>query len=240
MVSVITCTIRDNCMEEVFLNFDRQQDVEKELIIILNKDNMDAEKWKERAADSSNISIYQLPSDTTLGECLNFGVEKAKFSHIAKFDDDDYYSPYYLLDSLQSLRNSQASVVGKTSIFMYFKDQSLLTEFNPNKFGGAVAKNEETYNNHLLMGGTLVFKKEVFNTVKFSSTNIAEDSAFCKSCIENGIPLYSATKDNYVYLRSYEPESHTWRIKNNTILKFCSVIAKTDDFRPYITKKPIL
>ncbi|MDM5198676.1 glycosyltransferase [Fictibacillus enclensis] len=239
MVSVITCTIRDSCMEEVFLNFDRQQDVEKELIIILNKDNMDAEKWRKRALNSSNISIYHLPSNTTLGECLNFGVEKAKFSYIAKFDDDDYYSPYYLMHSLQSLRNSQASVVGKTSIFMYFKDQGLLTEFNPNKFGGTVAKNEETYDNHLLMGGTLVFKKEVFNTVKFSSTNIAEDAAFCKSCIENGIPVYSATKDNYVYLRSYEPDSHTWRIKNDTILKFCTVIAKTDDYRPYITKKPI-
>lgn len=140
MVSVITCTIRDSCMEEVFLNFDRQQDVEKELIIILNKDNMDAEKWKRRAVDSSGISIYQLPSNITLGECLNFGVEKAKYSNIAKFDDDDYYSPYYLTHSLQALRDSQASVVGKTSIFMYFKDQSLLTEFNPNKFGGQLRK----------------------------------------------------------------------------------------------------
>ncbi|WP_261132625.1 hypothetical protein [Bacillus sp. Marseille-Q3570] len=37
MVSVITCTRRESCLENVFSNYERQQLDEKELIIVLTK-----------------------------------------------------------------------------------------------------------------------------------------------------------------------------------------------------------
>lgn len=236
MVSIISCTIRQNCLDNIFQNFNRQIWEDKELIIILNKDEMDIEKWRKEAEEYTNILVYQLPESTSLGECLNFGVQKAKYPYVAKFDDDDYYSPYYLKHSMKAFEETSASVVGKTTIYMYFKKQKLLTEFNPNRFGGKLAENEGKYNNHLMMGGTLIIKKNVFKKVQFSNTNIAEDAAFCLACIRNGFTMYSTTKENYVYLRSEKTTDHTWQTKNDTILKLCKVIANTDHFEPFITK----
>ncbi len=100
---------------------------EKELIIILNKDDMDIEMWKERSKGNENVSIYQLPEEKTLGECLNFGIEKARYNIVAKFDDDDYYSPYYLTEAMQIFLTTDAQVVGKGKAFMYFEKEKLLT-----------------------------------------------------------------------------------------------------------------
>jgi cellulose synthase/poly-beta-1,6-N-acetylglucosamine synthase-like glycosyltransferase len=236
MVSILTCTVRQDSIDNIFDNFHRQLWEDKELIIILNKDDMAIKQWKERGNLFPNVSVFQLPEKTTLGECLNFGVQKAKHPFVAKFDDDDYYSPYYLQHSMKAFEETGAAVVGKTTIYMYFKKQKLLTSFNPNKFGGALADNEGKTNNNLLMGGTLIFKKFVCDKVQFPHTNIAEDAAFCSACIRNGFTIYSTSKENYVYLRSGEPGDHTWKLKNETILKFCQVIAQTDDFEPLIIK----
>jgi cellulose synthase/poly-beta-1,6-N-acetylglucosamine synthase-like glycosyltransferase len=236
MVSIISCTIRQKCLDNIFQNFNRQIWEDKELIIILNKDEMDIENWNKEAEAYPNVSVYQLPESATLGECINFGAQKAKYPFVAKFDDDDYYSPYYLKHSMKAFEETDASVVGKTTIYMFFKKQKLLTSFNLNKFGGALADNEGKYNNNLLMGGTLIIKKSVFNQVQFSNTNIAEDAEFCLACINNGFTLFSTTKENYVYLRSGEPSDHTWKTKNDTLLKLCNVIVNTDHFEPFITK----
>lgn len=40
-----------------------------------------------------NIHVYRAPQHHSLGACLNHAVKKAKYSYIAKFDDDDYYAP---------------------------------------------------------------------------------------------------------------------------------------------------
>jgi cellulose synthase/poly-beta-1,6-N-acetylglucosamine synthase-like glycosyltransferase len=237
MISIISCTIRQDCLENILQNFNRQIWEDKELIIILNKDKMDIEKWKKEAEAYPNISVFQLPESTSLGECLNFGVQKTKYPYVAKFDDDDYYSPYYLKHSMKAFEETNASVVGKTTIYMYFKKQKLLTEFNPNRFGGKFADNEGKYNNNLLMGGTLIIKKSVFNHVQFSNTNIAEDAAFCEACIHKGFKIYSTAKENYVYLRSGEPSDHTWKVRNDTLLKLCKEIAITDQFEQMIIKE---
>lgn len=44
MVSVITCTIREEYIENVFKNYEQQLWKDKELIIILNKDTMNLSK----------------------------------------------------------------------------------------------------------------------------------------------------------------------------------------------------
>ena len=120
MVSLIACTIRTNMMNNIFENFSRQNWKEKELIIILNNDKMDIEKWKEKAADYENVTIYQLPQEKTLGNCLNFGIEKAKYDIVAKFDDDDYYSPYYLTEAMEIFKTDKCTVSWQRKILYVF------------------------------------------------------------------------------------------------------------------------
>jgi hypothetical protein len=79
MVSIICCTMRMDYMENVFENYENQDWEEKELIIILNRDDMDVNPWKERAKQSKSVTTYQLPEQLTLGACLNYGIKKSKY-----------------------------------------------------------------------------------------------------------------------------------------------------------------
>ena len=159
MVSIICCTMRQHCMENVFQNYENQLVEEKELIIILNKDDMNIDIWKERANHSQNVTVFQLSEDVTLGECLNYGISKAKYSIIAKFDDDDYYAPYYLEQSLKVLSRPNIHVVGKKSVFMYFSNEKVLAIYR--------GKYENMFVNRGVMGATLVFKKRITEKVEF-------------------------------------------------------------------------
>ena len=131
MISIITCTQRENFIETVFENYQRQEWQDKELIIILNNDAMSLRKWQNKAKSYENISVYQLSESISLGSCLNFGIEQSKYDYIAKFDDDDYYAPKYLTHAMSELRRKGASVVGKISAYMYFEDKNLLTVHMP-------------------------------------------------------------------------------------------------------------
>ncbi|GAA3329493.1 hypothetical protein GCM10020331_077780 [Ectobacillus funiculus] len=74
---------------------------------------MDINKWRKAAEPYKDVTIYQLPQHVTLGECYNFAIPKARYDYIAKMDDDDYYSPYYLSEAMKGFEVSGASVVGK-------------------------------------------------------------------------------------------------------------------------------
>ncbi len=55
-------------------------------------------------------------------------MNKAKFNIIAKFDDDDYYGPKYLSDSLKAFDETDAKLIGKGgATFVY-----LVGKKNPN------------------------------------------------------------------------------------------------------------
>ncbi|MBP1934499.1 glycosyltransferase [Ammoniphilus resinae] len=227
MVSIITCTMRNEYMENLFQNYERQLWGPKELIIILNSDDMEIALWKKRAKSFKNVSIYQKPSTVTLGACLNAGVRLAKYDYIAKFDDDDYYGAYYLTGIMQAFENTNADIVGKKTTFCYFENTGQLLIREPN------------YENRFvrgLKGPTIVFKKEVFKKVKFPHVNTREDSKFLKKCIRRGFKIYSTDKYNFTYCRR-DFNQHTSLVSDRSIFKNSSLITTTDQFRGIVDRK---
>ena len=229
MVSLIASTIRDKMLDNIFENFERQEWEEKELIIILNKDDMDIELWKKRSKDNENVSIYQLPEEKTLGECLNFGIEKARYNIVAKFDDDDYYSPYYLTEAMRIFLTTDAQVVGKGKAFMYFEKEKLLTL---RKLG-----NENEVGKSSLKGGTIIFKKEIYPKIKFPSIKgSGTDTKFVRLCKKENIRIYTTSRYNYVYLRKANKNFHTFKRSNKKLKQTCEIIGTVSDYIPVITK----
>lgn len=214
-------------LENIIENFMRQNIQDKELIIILNKNNM---KLGNFAAP--NIRIFQLDEEKTLGECLNFGSMQARYDVIAKLDDDDYYSPIYLANAIRTLKETGANVVGKAGIFVYFKKDKLLTIFRP-RMNAIFLKNKRVF----LAGGTLVFKKEVLKKVKFQALNSGEDIQFQKDCLDQKLSLYSGSFHDYVSIRYPEGHHHSWKILDETFKKHCERIAVTDSFEEYVWKR---
>ncbi|PLR80349.1 hypothetical protein CVD25_14505 [Bacillus canaveralius] len=226
MVSIICCTIRQHFMENVFQNYENQVWKGKELIIILNRDDIDIGKWKIRAKFSQDVSVYQLQEKWTLGECLNFGIEKARYDFISKFDDDDYYAPNYLAKSMEAINKTNADLVGKRTIYMYFEAEQILAIHKPGK--------ENKFVKQGLKGATLIFKKEISKKVLFPKLNLGEDTFFIRECIKNKFKVYSTDKNNYVCLRTSKAGHHTWDTNNGILLKKSSIVCKTDDYKPFV------
>ncbi|PGT87731.1 MULTISPECIES: glycosyltransferase [Bacillaceae] len=184
-VSIITCTIRDQFMDNVFTNYEQQQWNEKELIIILNKDDLVLSKWQKEAEKYPNVRVFQLHEGATLGDCLNFGILKANYDYIAKFDDDDYYGPNYLSNSMRVFENDEIFILGKSSYYVYFTNKKALM----------LIQNKENSYDDTVSGATLIFRKEVYNKVQFQKRTRAEDYFFIEDCKKNG--YFKSVLPNY-------------------------------------------
>lgn len=229
MVSIIACTIRDQMMKNVFENYARQNWEDKELIIILNNDQMDIEKWSEMANNYQNVSIHKIPEQKALGYCLNFGIEVAKYDIVAKFDDDDYYSPYYLSEVMEVFSTTDAQLVGKGKSFMYFEKDQLLTM--------RILGTENKQGKSGLKGGTLVFRKEIFPNIKFQSIKGGgTDSLFVKECQKKNIKIHTTSRYNYVYIRRGNKNSHTFNRSNAFLKNRSKIIGKITDYEAFVTK----
>ena len=225
-VSIITCTNKDGFINNVFKNYAAQSYKEKELIIILNGSSLNLEKWLEKAAFYKNIKVFRLDGEKTLGECLNFAVEKSGCQYIAKFDDDDYYAPEYLGDLVNCFKYTDADIAGKYSYYCYLKELRILAV----RFPGL----ENLYSD-FLSGATMVAKRKVFDRVRFKCLQKGTDTQFYRDCLVNGIRLYSSDRFNYVCVRGANSENHTWKIGHEEFLEKCSIASCTDRYEEYVT-----
>lgn len=225
-VSIITCTNKPHCLDNIFSNYGSQIYEKKELIIILNSDEMDIELWKKKAEGYSNVSIYQLPEDKSIGECQNFAVEKTKYGYIATLDDDDFYAPYYLHDLMLAFKYTDADIVGKSSYFCHIQGLNALVLRNP--------ENEFQYID-FVGGGKRIVKRAVFDSVKFPPLSNQEDRIFCEESIKKGFKIFSADKYNLCYVRSANQKHHTWSISDQEMLDRCTLVAYTDGYKPLVT-----
>lgn len=216
-------------MENVFENYERQEWYEKELIIVLNQDDMDRSIWENRAKHSQGVTVFQLPEKTTLGECLNYGISHSKHDIIAKFDDDDYYTSNYLHQQMEALIHMKADLVCKRTVYVYFESNQTLAVHMPRH------ENKFATNAGGIKGSTLVFKKKIIDKVKFPKLNLSEDYEFIKKCLKRKYKVYLTDKCNYTCLRSAVMGHHTWNIRDDNLLRRSEIICHTDDYKPLIT-----
>ncbi|WP_058301101.1 glycosyltransferase [Gorillibacterium timonense] len=208
-ITVLTCTKRPECMHALFRNFARQHYKNKELIVILNHRTQRLSDYLAAAKPYKNIRIYRLPERVSLGRCLNYGVKAAKYGVIAKFDDDDYYAPHYLTESMRTLKGTGADIVGKRAYFMYLRGRRLLLLRYPgmdNRYVSYVA------------GATLLFKRHVFRKVAFPNQSLGECVKFCSRSRAKGFKVYAGSKHNFVAIRRKNSQGHTWAISDRALL----------------------
>ncbi|WP_423410610.1 glycosyltransferase [Heyndrickxia sp. MSNUG] len=223
MISVITCTMREEFIDNVFKNFLQQNLDHKELIIVLNKDSMNLDKWIEKASYYPNIRVYQLHEQASLGDCLNFGILQSTYDIIAKFDDDDYYGSHYLSNAMIAFENKEVMIAGKSSYYIYFKNKKALF-FLP----GEVNSVTET-----VAGATLVFRKEIFKDVRFEKVNRAEDYFFIDQSKKCGYPIYALDSQHFVVIR-HSIENHSWKISDDELMSFGHLVTYTENFEKFL------
>ncbi|MFE6073789.1 glycosyltransferase [Paenibacillus sp. NPDC057886] len=227
-VSIIVCTNRPKFFDNILQNYNRQRYKVKELIIILNHDSMNLQLYRNRVRKHANVSVYQVPESISLGQSLNAGITQARLSLIAKFDDDDYYSPFYLKEQVNGLKRTKSDIVGKHSCLVYLGASKTLLVRSPNE------KNKHV---EFIQGGTLLFKREILKKVRFTDRSIGEDVTFLRQCRKKGFKTYATSPFNYVYHRRQNKQSHTWRADDHFYLEGSKRLAITEHFRPFADKE---
>lgn len=228
-VSIITCTNRLSYLRNLLHNYSRQYHPKKELIIIVNDNKIPLTPYKRLAKNLRNIQVFRVAGHHSLGACLNYAVKKTKYSYIAKFDDDDYYAPYYLTESLQAFHKTNADILGKRAHYMYLRGSKTLILRFPHDENRPVTK---------LPGATLVIKRDVLNKVQFPNRNVGEDDLFCIRSKRKGYKVYSAGKYNFVAIRRKNSSNHTWIISDKELLAHHRKIPYVQNYKRFIQRKP--
>ena len=211
-VSVLMPTMRPENVARCLDNFVKQAYRGKELILILNNAEFDLDAIRRDIESIPNAQVLHVEGRTTLGDCLNRGVEAASGKYIAKMDDDDLYGERYLSDSVLAASFSDSEIVGKGSFFMYFEeaDTTALAELTP----------EHTFT-HFVTGGTLFIRADVIRETPFESISIKEDTNFQRAAARAGCRIYAADRFNFVRVRTGRLSDHADQTPDSEFLKLC-------------------
>lgn len=195
-VSVIMPTMRPELFESALAQIQAQEGVELEVLVATHG-------FKATEREYPNVRFFEFSRETSLGQCLNSLIERATGDYVAKMDDDDLYGPSYLRDGINALRYSGAAVVGKQASYLYQEDSDELI---------LRKKWREHLWTDMVLGATLVTRRETFDSIKFRDLEHGEDTQFLKDVVESGGKIYSADRFNYIQVRGIG--KHTWSVSS--------------------------
>lgn len=201
-ISVIISTNKLMYKQQIIDNYTKQTMKNKELILILNNEELSEEDFKEYQEKDPSIHVYTLDSAIMLGTCLNYAVMRAHYDYIARIDDDDYYGANYLQEIYDALVSKKGDIVGKVRNYVYFMDEKILFSLKE-PVCDMVAES--------LPGGTISFHKDVFKKLQFSDIIWGEDNFFCRTAAKMGLKVYATSKNDFIYIRYNNMYKHTWR-----------------------------
>ncbi|GGE23155.1 hypothetical protein GCM10011571_26550 [Marinithermofilum abyssi] len=83
----------------------------------------------------------------------------------------------------------------------------------------------------------MVFKKNVYPYVKFPNRTLCEDILFQQRLRKKGYKIYSTDRYFYVSIRRKNKRTHTWKGTDEKVLRECTIIARTEDYKSYAKKE---
>jgi hypothetical protein len=86
-----------------------------------------------------------------------------------------------------------------------------------------------------LSGSAMIFKKKVFEQVRFGDTlRVGEDTAFLKAAVKKSFRLYAADRFNYIVMRRADMRTHTWQVSDDEHLAHCRIIGEIEDYKGFV------
>lgn len=203
-VSVVMCSKRPYLLAGALEQIARQRHVDVEVLLGLH--GVTASHPEVRAAlagFSGPLTVVEGDAATPFGEVLRDVAARASGDDLAKWDDDDWYSPEHIADMALAREYSGADIVGTAAEFFYLEPLDLTvrrTDYTSEVFSDHVA------------GGTIFLSRERYQEAGgFEGVARGVDSTFLKSAHAAGARIYRAHGLGYVLRRSLA-EDHTWRL----------------------------
>ncbi|MBK5268349.1 MAG: hypothetical protein JJE47_13030 [Acidimicrobiia bacterium] len=147
-----------------------------------------------------SAEVHELSSELPLGQILNDLIDTTNAPLLAKIDDDDFYGPGHIEDSVNALEYSGCRVVGKATQFVYLEEDNATILRRPDQEGVEIAGT--------LNGPTLVFGREVWEQGPFPYRPRFVDVLFERAARANGYGLYATQRWEFCLMRT--SSDHTY------------------------------
>ena len=206
LISIVLPSNRRHELKNIYKNLFCQNYPNIEILFgLTNFKNNDFDYLNSLRFKNSNIKkveFLNIPENMSLGKKLNTLIKNAKGSYIAKMDDDDIYMKNYLWDLSLPFKFTNCDIVGKKTCYSYLKDmkKSLL---RPPGY--------EHVNTNFINGATFIFKKKVWDKIKFDDITLGEDTSFLEKIKKNKLSVYSSDSLNYMNIRYSDLSKHTFK-----------------------------
>ena len=213
-VTALVSSNRPQQLEHVLRSVGSQRGVETQLAYLAHGWDVDERRLRDLAAEAglSDVVVLSADANVPLGDCLNRLVDAADGELVAKMDDDDYYGPHYLQDSLAALDLSGAQLVGKQAHYVALTGQGLLALRFPTR--------EHQFVRHV-MGPTMTMARSTARSTRFEPLAVGEDTAFLRALTTAGGRVYAGSRFEFAQLRG--GTEHTWTASDFEILASATV-----------------
>ncbi|MCP4021532.1 MAG: glycosyltransferase [Desulfobacteraceae bacterium] len=236
--TLVSGTMRSKFLPKCFEQFNFQTYPNKEFVLVFNGDAGPVADYQKQYADNSNIHIASIPSDHTVGTVLNYGVHKADGKYFFRIDDDDYYGPNYILDTLLYLRAVNADIFGKRASFFHFEGEEEIylrdrTMPSVKSFPARMLHKDQEY---LISGCSFAASVSLLKKYRYpDDIQASVDTALVERIAEQQPDVKCLLVDNLnlVVERASDVASHTWRIDADAIKRKSKII--TRQFEDLIT-----
>lgn len=181
-----------------------QRGVRCELIVGLHGSHMPA-ALDAAVADAfpGPLTVVRLDDELVLGDVLNRLTDAVTAPVTTKWDDDDWYEPWHVLDLLLALEYSGAGLVGKAAEFVYLE----AIDTTIRRFATGAERWSTT-----LAGGTLLAATDVVRSVGWRSIPRQVDRGLIDDLEARGYASYRTHGFGYVLRRrGGDLSGHTWR-----------------------------
>lgn len=216
-ITVICVSRRPELLPSVLRTFASFDYPNKRLVCVVNQDLVDEREVERIVRTFPDVVLLRTTSSMSLGESLNRARSLTATELWAKLDDDDYYGPNYLRDSVEALLLSEADVVGKGTYFLFsFESRGLYFRSET----PAYARSDR-----FVHGGTIVARTESTRDITFHPVVRGTDSLFLQECKLKGLSIYSADPFNFAYIRYDTGGHHTFDVPTNQVLAKAQLIA---------------
>ena len=214
-ISVIASTNRPGQLDHLLASVAGQMELSPQLVLVTHGFQAPSSiVGLARAQGIDDLILVEASESLSLGECLNLAVARAEGEVVAKMDDDDFYGPHYLADQRRALDYSGADVVGKHAHHLLLQDiDALMVRF----------PHQEHRFTHLVMGPTLMMRRELVEQVPFAARTRGEDTDFLRRVLHGNGLIYAADRFGFVQVR--RADGHTWSAPDVELLANGHILA---------------
>lgn len=219
-ICVVLVSKRPHMIDRAIELYNKQSYKNKSLSLVLHGNFGTEEQYKSWEQNRAVHSIYKIPENKTLGYCINVASSQSKSDYIAKWDDDDLYGSNHLRDFVRYLQLVDIDIFARPLGFVYNTIDRRLYFIDKSRYSTFRIYDESNWQGFNGAGGTLIIKKQVVNSLKFSEDRRGGlDSDFVRRAVVNNYKIVLGDPFNFALCRYGSEGDHTWHADDSQFAK---------------------